>query len=149
MSLKVWQKRVMTYDGGEPIPQSLITQIKSLFNRNIYQIAKEEVAYLETVVIYDGHGPGWTITNVQTDRGKKWLQRSDIQKRLSPIQQRILNNFDHFTFEGVLVNVSGLCITGKLIYRVHSKNKSYFDYTAAPWQDGTKDTFDVLTTVIK
>ena len=68
MSAKVWKKRIEAYNDGEPIKQSLITQIKSLFNRSFFTKSKEEVLLLEEVALYQyGRGPGWSITSLSVN----------------------------------------------------------------------------------
>lgn len=150
MSAKVWKKRIEAYNDGEPIKQSLITQIKSLFNRSFFTKSKEEVLLLEEVALYQyGRGPGWSITSEQALIGVRWLLRSNMQKYFDDTQKNILQKFDHFTYEGVRVGVSqsGLCQVAEPVYRVHAKDGSYFDYTASPWQQGTKTPFEIIRTV--
>jgi len=146
MSIKVWEKRIASYDEGAPITNSLINQVRSIFNRSMMSQAHEVQLLMEEHALYQyGDGPGWSITPEQERKGLEWMKRSNVVKYFREKEKRIMADFDHFTFEGVLLGWEGLRQNADIVYRVWAKNGSYFDYTASPWQQGTKHPFRILT----
>ena len=150
MSLKTWQKRVGQFNAGEPISNSLINALKFIFNRSMMSGAREEQGMLEEHVLYQyGEGPGWKITPEQTQKGLDWLKRSNVWRHLEGNCQNIVNEFERFTFEGVRLEWVGLRQSAELVYRVYGKSGSYFDYTASPWQQGSREPFDILDVSVR
>ena len=142
MSAKIWAIRIRGYDEGCAIPKTLISRIKSIFNRNL-----PETKVLE-FVLYDGHGVGWSIEREQTEVGRKWLEQSNVKKYFKNEHIEILKQFDHFTFAGILLKQNVFRREAEIVYRVHAKDGSFFDYTASPWQQGTTNPFNILKTVV-
>ena len=146
MSIKVWEKRIASYDGGEPITNSLINQLRSIFNHSMMDRMNDAQCLLEEHALYQyGDGPGWSITPEQERKGREWMKRANVVKHFREKEKRILVDFDHFTFEGVLLSWEGLRQNADIVYRVWAKDGSYFDYTASPWQQGTQHPFRILT----
>ena len=156
MSIKTWEKRCDAYDKGEPITNSLLNKLKSIFNQPIFLEGKPERMLLEERALYEyGDGPGWTITPEQTKKGLDWMAQPRILKKFSAVcmphysmtrevdLRPIIENFSHFTFEGIHPDMVGMRYTGELIYRVHAKDGSFFDYSASPWQQGGRTPFIV------
>lgn len=145
MSFATWKKRVAAYAAGAPITNSLINQLRSLFAHSFMVAAKPECAMLEDIVIYEnGSGPNWAITPEQAEKGLKWMQRSNVNKHFASAHTRIIEDFDRFTFEGLLLGWEGMGQSANVVYRVHSKSHGFFDYTAPPWQQGTKEPFRII-----
>lgn len=147
MSVATWKKRITFYNDGEPITNSLINQLKSLFNHSFLVAAKPECVMLEEFALYEeGGGPGWAITPEQTPKSIEWMKRAAVKKHFASAHQHIIDDFDHFTFEGLFLGWEGMRQEANIVYRVHSKSHGFFDYTASPWQQGSKHPFRILQT---
>lgn len=154
MSLKTWQKRVVSYNEGETITNSLINALVSKFRSCAFtrctEAETEEICYLESVALYQyGDGPAWSITEEQTRKGLAWLQRSSVRKHFSEAATRIIEEFSKFSFEGVQLDWNGMRVDAAPVYRVHAKDGSFFDYSATAWQQGSSNPFEILRTVNK
>jgi hypothetical protein len=93
------------------------------------------------------------LTRDQQAKGIAWLKNMHFrlngsQRRSSKISLdhlRVIRNFSHFTFEGFRSEVrGGIQIETKCIYRTHSKQGEYFDYTVNPsWFGADVNYYDV------
>jgi hypothetical protein len=68
---------------------------------------------------------------------------------LNEEQKRIVDDFDHFTFEGIYPGMERLHYTGDIVYRVHDKFGSRFDYSYKLWQQKPVDALIIYQTVFK
>lgn len=89
---------------------------------------------------------GYSITPEQSEFGIQWLRNacfkadgslrtSKLAKCFGLAERNVIRNFSHFTFEGVRYQqnpYSGQFSTTP-IYRTHSENGDYFDYTMEFW----------------
>jgi hypothetical protein len=150
MILTTWEKRIAYYEAGGRISNSLINRLRSIFNVSFMTEAKPEQALLEEVALYQyGHGPGWQIEQEQTEKGLKWLRLPCNHKHLPVAALKMIEDFSHFTFEGVLLNWTGLRQEAAVVYRLHAKDGSYFDYSAYWWNAKSADRTHIHHTYTK
>lgn len=86
---------------------------------------------------------GFSITKEQTKQGLEYLtkglfnkkgqvRRSEFSKCFNDLDVEVIRSFSHFTFEGLEI-LGTHWLNTYPIYRVHSTNGSFFDYTSGHW----------------
>jgi len=87
MSIKTWQKRLASYDAGQPIPKSIIIAACSALRSLDTPEAVKEALYQPM---------GYGITPQQTEQGLAWLRRKSVLKQLRPAHLAVLDTFERF-----------------------------------------------------
>ena len=147
-SFKTWTKRLEDFKAGLPVKESLFSAMCSNI-RGRARVAPDTRQLLAKKLAYGTLGKKtFTITPEQTVKGLSWLKRSAIYKHLDPAEKRVVDDFSHFSFPGILVQDRNYGMTdARPVYRVHAKSGHWFDYVANPWQSslwGGKEPFTVI-----